>query len=149
MPDRGTRPAVNVQLAADTKGRAIVGVEVTNAGSDAGQDAPMREQVRGRADGDVREHLIDGGYVDLADVDRAAAAQVALYMPVPEPRKEGVDRHRPKKGDSAAVAAWRERMGTEAAQATYRRRSSTIETVNGELKTERGLTQLRVRGLAK
>ena len=31
MPDGGTRPAYNVQLAVDTESRAIVGVDVTNA----------------------------------------------------------------------------------------------------------------------
>ncbi len=36
MPDGGNRPAYNVQLAVDTASRAIVGVEATNAGSDAG-----------------------------------------------------------------------------------------------------------------
>ena len=34
--NRGFRPAVNLQLAVDTESRAIVGVEVTNAGSDKG-----------------------------------------------------------------------------------------------------------------
>ena len=39
MPDGGTRPAFNLELATDCGSRAIVGVEATNAGSDAGQDA--------------------------------------------------------------------------------------------------------------
>src|SRR3982750_1434566 len=46
MPDGGTRPAYNLELATDCDSRAIVGVEMTNAGSDAGQDAPMREHRR-------------------------------------------------------------------------------------------------------
>ena len=37
-------------------------------------------------------------------------------MPVPEPRKAGVDRYAPKATDSAAVAEWRQRMGTDAAK---------------------------------
>ena len=47
MPDGGTRPAYNLELAADCDSRAIVGVATTNAGSDAGQDQPMRDQVEG------------------------------------------------------------------------------------------------------
>jgi transposase len=148
MPDGGTRPAYNVQLAVDTASRAIVGVEVTNAGSDAGQSEPMREQVEERTGGEVKEQLIDGGYVKLEAIDRAAAA-VTVYMPVPRPKKAGVDPHEPKRTDSVAVAAWRERMGTEAAKATYKQRAATIETVNGELKTERGLDRFGVRGLSK
>ena len=151
MPDGGNRPAYNVQLAVDTESRAVVGVDVTNAGSDAGLAEPMRQQVEERTDQVVKDHLIDGGYVRLEDVDQAATADpaVTLYMPVPKPRKQGADPHQPKKTDSEAVAAWRQRMGTPEAKEVYKSRASTIETVNAELKTERGLTPFRVRGLSK
>jgi transposase len=151
MPDGGNRPAYNVQLAVDTQSRAIVGVAVTNAGSDAGLSEPMREQVRERTGQAVTEQLADGGYVKLDDLDRAAAAEpaVTMYMPVPKPRKKDADRHQPKKTDSEAVAAWRQRMGTAEAKAIYKGRAATIETVNAELKTERGLEPFRVRGTSK
>jgi hypothetical protein len=151
MPDGGTRPAYNVQLAVDTASRAIVGVDVTNAGSDAGLAAPMREQIAEQTGGAVTEQLVDGGYVKLEDLDRAAAAEpaVALYMPVPKPRKKGTDPHQPKKTDSGAVAEWRQRMGTPEAKAIYKGRAATVETVNAELKAERGLKPFRVRGLPK
>ena len=149
MPDGGTRPAYTLELATDCSSRAIVGVEMTNAGSDAGQDAPMRDQVEARAEEAVEEQLIDGGFVSLEAIDHAAVEEVTVYAPVPTPRKAGVDRHVPKPTDSAAVAEWRQRMGTTAAQQLYKQRSSTIETINGELKTERGLGRLLVRGLRK
>jgi transposase len=151
MPDGGNRPAYNVQLAVDTESRAIVGVDVTNAGSDAGLAEPMREQVQERTEGTVEQQLLDGGFVKLEDLDRAAAAEppVTMYMPVPKPRKKQTDPHWPKKTDSAAVAEWRMRMGTPEAKAIYKERASTIETVNAELKGERGLTPFRVRGLPK
>jgi transposase len=149
MPDGGTRPAYNVQLAVDTQSRAIVGVDVTNAGSDAGQREPMPQQVEERTGRSVPEQLVDGGFVKLDDAEQAAADEVTLYMPVPKPRKGGADPHQPKRGDSAAVGAWRERMGTDEAKAISKERASTIETVNGELKTERGLDRFRVRGISK
>lgn len=149
MPDGGTRPAYNLELATDCSSRAILGVEATNAGSDAGQDAPMRDQVEARADAAVEEQLIDGSFVTLEAIDRAAVEEVTIYAPVPKPRKAGVDRHAPKATDSVAVAEWRQRMGTPAAKQVYKQRSSTIETINGELKTERGLGRLLVRGLRK
>lgn len=150
MPDGGTRPAYNVQLAVDTESRAIVGVEVTNAGGDAGLAEPMRGQVEEQTHGTVKEHLLDGGYVRLEDVDRAAAAPaVTLYMPVPRPRKKDVDPHQPRESDTAAVAEWRQRMATDEAKAIYKGRASTVETVNGELKEVRGLKPFRVRGLSK
>lgn len=93
--------------------------------------------------------MLDGGYVKLDEVERAAADETTLYMPVPKPRKPGVDPHQAKKGDSPAAAEWRQRMGTEAARQIYKKRGSTIETVNGELKTERGLERFGVRGLSK
>ena len=73
----------------------------------------MRDQIQERTGQAVDEHLIDGGYVKLDDLDRAAAAEppVTMTMPVPKPRKKDADPHQPKKGDSEAVAAWRRRMG--------------------------------------
>src|SRR3954466_8325674 len=120
MPDGGTRPAYNLELATDCSSRAIVGVEMTNAGSDAGQDRPMRDQVEERADEAVEEQLIDGGFVSLEAIDRAAAEETTIYAPVPKPRKAGVDRHIPKPRDSAAAAEWRQRMGTAAAKQVYK-----------------------------
>ncbi|WP_390622261.1 IS1182 family transposase [Tautonia marina] len=151
MPDGGSRPAYNVQLAVDTESRAIVGVDVTNAGSDAGLAEPMRGQIAERTGGVVQEHLVDGGYVKLEDLDRAAASEppVTMTMPVPRPRKKDADPHRPKATDSEAVAQWRRRMGTSEAKSGYKDRAATVETVNGELKSERGLTPFRVRGLPK
>jgi Transposase DDE domain len=93
--------------------------------------------------------LLDGSFVSLEGIERAAAEEVTIYAPVPAPRRAGVDRHVPKPTDSAAVAEWRQRMGTPAAKRLYKQRGSTIETVNGELKTERGLGRVLVRGLRK
>jgi hypothetical protein len=149
MPDGGTRPAYNLELATDCNSRAIVGVEATNAGSDAGQDAPMRDQVETRADEAVEEQLLDGGFVSLEAIDRAAVEEVTTFAPVPKPRTPGVDRYAPKATDSEAVAQWRQRMGTAAAKKIYKQRSSTIETINGELKAQRGLVPFLVRGLRK
>src|SRR5262249_12355906 len=149
MPDGGTRPAYNLELATDCSSRAIVGVEMTYAGSDAGQDAPMRDQVEERADEAIEEQLIDGGFVSLEAISRAAPEAVTISMPVPTPRKAGVDPYTPKPTDSEAVAQWRQRMGRQATKQLYKQRSSTIETINGELKTERGLNRVLVRGLRK
>ena len=48
MADGGYRPAFNMQFAVDTDTRAIVGVGVTNSGSDAGQMVPMIDEVERR-----------------------------------------------------------------------------------------------------
>jgi transposase len=149
MPDGGTRPAYNVQLAVATDGRAVVGVDVTNAGSDVHQDQPLRQQVERRTGRSVNEQLIDGGYIGLEAIDAAAEAGVTVYAPVPKSKNKDVDPHQPKKSDSPAVAQWRVRMATPQAKATYKQRASTVETANGECKSYRGLTQTLVRGINK
>ena len=63
MPDRGSRPAFNVQLESDTTSRAVRDVDVTRAGSDAGQAEPRRQRVEVRTGRRVKEQLIDGGYL--------------------------------------------------------------------------------------
>jgi transposase len=65
MPDGGFRPGFNVQVATDTESRAIVEVDVTNEGTDKTQSEPLREQVQERTGEEVKEHLMDGGFVPL------------------------------------------------------------------------------------
>lgn len=149
MPDGGFRPAYNVQLAADVGARVIVGVAVTNAGTDMGQMKPMLEQVEARTEKLPQTVLVDGGFTKLADIEHATQAGLKVLAPVPVPRKEGVEPHAAKPGDSPEVAQWRQRMGTEEAKEEYKLRGATIETVNADLKAWRGLTQVGVRGADK
>ena len=116
MPGGGSGPGYNLQFAADVESRAIVGVAVTNAGSDVHESEPLRKQVEERTGEKVKEHLIDGGYVGLESIERAAEDGVTVYAPVPKPKKAGQDPHAARKGDGPGVAAWRQRMGTEAAK---------------------------------
>ena len=152
MPNGGFNPAVNVQLAADTKSRAIVGVEVSNEGSDsAGLSQPMRKQVEERTGQKVEEHLMDGGYLRMQDIEDAQEEKVKLYVP-PKPARDKKNQGRElevKAGDSEAVREWKQRMGSEEGKAIYKQRAQTSETVNADLRTYRGLTQILVRGLAK
>jgi transposase len=146
MPDGGFRPAYNVQLAQDPISRAVVGVAVAPDSSDKDQAEPMRQQVESRTGQRVLEQVVDGNYLTLEGIDEAAAAGVTLYVPVPKPKNKEQDRYAPRRDDSPAVAAWRRRMNTPEARAIYRTRASTAETVNGDLKTHRGLARLLVRG---
>jgi transposase len=152
MPNGGYHPAVNVQLATDTASRAIVGVEVSNAGSDsAGLSEPMREQVERRSGGKVRQHLLDGGYLRVQDIERGQEQGVELFLP-PKPARKPENRGRElevKPGDSVAVQAWKRRMASAEGQEIYRQRAATSETVNADLRCYRGLTPMTVRGLNK
>ena len=48
-----------------------------------------------------------------------------------------------------AVPAWKRRMSAETGKEVYRQRAATSETVNADLRTYRGLTQITLRGLKK
>jgi len=152
MPDGGYRPAYNVQVAVDAESRAVVGVDVTNEGSDSADLArPMREQVERRTGRAVKEHLLDGSYATKEEVERCEAAGVTLFAPPQQPRNKAAraSAYEPRPTDSEAVRRWRERMAGEAAQAVYKQRGSTVETVNADLKEHRGLRRLLVRGRDK
>ncbi len=62
MGDGGFRPAFNVQLATTCQDQVIVGVAVTNVGSDMAQMAPMVEQVIERSGSMPAQWLVDGGF---------------------------------------------------------------------------------------
>jgi transposase len=154
MPGGGTAPGYNVQFAVavpdgDAPGRAIVGVDVTNAGSDVHESQGMRRQVEERTGRKIQDHLIDGGYIGLDQIEAAAKDGTTVYAPVPQAKKEGVDRYQPRKTDSAAVGEWRQRMGTPQARQLYKQRAATCETANAECKTYRALGPMLVRGLKK
>lgn len=150
MPNGGFNPAVNVQLAADTGSRAIVGVEVSNEGSDnVGLSTPMRQQVRQRTGQTVSQHLLDGGYLRIDDIEQAG--EVELFVP-PRPARTASNRGRelePGRGDSPAILRWKQRMASAEGKEIYKQRAATSETVNADLRTHRGLTQMTVRGVAK
>jgi transposase len=152
MPNGGFNPAVNVQLATDTESRAIVGVEVSSEGSDnAGLGEPMRKQIEQRTCSKVKQHLVDGGYMRKDDIEQAHSQGVELFVP-PKPAKSPGNRGpelEPKRGDTEAVLRWKERMASEEGKQIYKQRAATSETVNADLRTSRGLTQMTVRGRAK
>ena len=150
MADGGFRPAFNGQLATDTAAQVIVGVDVTNLGSDQGQLAPMTEQVQGRYGQAPAEMLVDGGFAKHEDIIAVARPEVGctVYAPVPAPRDPTRDPYHARPGDPEVIAEWRQRMGTEAAKTIYKERAATSECVNA-IARNRGLQRFVVRGLAK
>jgi Transposase DDE domain len=112
--------------------------------------APMVEQIHERYEQYPKDVLVDGGFVKHEDIDTVSAPEqgCTVYGPVPKPKDTGKDRYAPRATDSAAVAAWRQRMASAEAQAIYKDRAATAECVNA-LARNRGLRQLLVRGVAK
>jgi len=150
MADGGFRPAHNVELATDTASQVITAVDVVNATSDAGQMPPLLEQHQERYGQRPKEALFDGGFAQLEDIEEVSSPEVGttVYAPLQKPRKEGRDPYQPLPGDRAAIAAWRQRMGTPEAKEIYKERAATAECVNA-ISRNRGLQQFLVRGLEK
>ena len=147
MPDGGWRPAYNVQWATDTAHDVIVGVGVTN-GNDAGEVGPMVSDIERRTGREPAAYLVDGGYATVATVEWAAQQGVTLYTPIPAARTPATG-GAPRRTDSAAVAAWRERMATAEAKTIYKERAASVERVNADARAWRGFTAFPVRGLRK
>jgi hypothetical protein len=146
--DGGYRPGYNVQFSTDTETGVIVGLEVTNAGTDSEQLTPMLDQLKERYDRTPDEALVDGGFSAIGAIEQADDRGCTVYAPLKDEAKQiaaGKDPHAPKKGDSDAVAAWRSRMGTEVAKQIYRLRCQTAEWVNAQCRNRR-LWQMPVRG---
>jgi len=151
MGDGGFRPAYNVQFATTTDSLVIIGVDVTNEGTDGGQIGPMFNQLEERYQELPDDYLADCGFVHLDDIAKLGSAGTNIYMPVrneEKKRAKGLNPHAPTKGDSEEVKQWRARMGTDAAKEIYKQRTATAEFPNAGCRN-RGLTQFRVRGLLK
>jgi transposase len=153
MPDGGFRPGYNVEFATDTGSGIVVGVDVTNVGSDSGQLAPMMEKIEEQFDITPDRVLADGDFATIDDIEALGnkPKTIAVYAPVKnatQQQAQGIDPYQPKPNDSFWVAAWRKRMGTPEAKAIYKRRSATAEWVNARARNH-GLRQFLVRGLEK
>jgi transposase/ribosomal protein L34 len=148
MANGGFSPGYNVQLATDAAQGVIVGVSVTNNGSDSGQAPPMIEQIARRTGHKPHEYLADAAYADKKSVETLAEMDITFYGAVPV-RAGKDDPFQPEMTDSAAVSAWRQRMGSKAGQAIYKDRSATSERVNADVRTYRTLDRMVVRGTAK
>jgi transposase len=151
MADGGFRPAYNVQFATATAGGVVVGVAVTNEGTDHEQLPPMLQQIEKRFDQKPQEVLVDGGFVTVESIDQVERSGTAVYAPPKEEQKQleaGKDPYARKSSDTDATAAWRVRMGTASAKTIYKERASTAEWVNAQARN-RGFYAVRVRGLQK
>ena len=114
MPDGGFRSAYNLQMATDVESQVIVAVAVTNRGTDQGEGLPVEEQVAQRTGRHPKAYLMDGGYVDLEQIENLEERGVQVYAPPKEGKgaEEAIRQRRTKPG----VEAWRMRMSSEEGQ---------------------------------
>lgn len=148
MPDGGFRPAYNPQFATDVDSGVIVGVHVSNEGTDAQQAEPVIADLMKRFGRAPQQYLLDGGYVNHLNITSLTEAGIELFAPPRQPRNEDVDPYEPQPGDPPEVVVWRKRMKSERGKNAYKQRASTAERINATLR-EMGLRQLNVRGVGK
>ena len=148
-PDGGFRPGYNVQMA--TAGsplggpRTIVGVRVTNAGTDMNSLTPMLDDIERRTEQLPKRIVADAGHASHDDIRSVTERGVEALVAVPE--------HSKKPGRKAdkdpPIAAWRERMEREDAKRLYAARAGLCELMNAHARSRYGLDQVLVRGLTK
>lgn len=147
MPDGGFRPGYNFQFAVagkETGGpRTIVGVRVTNLGSDMGSVTPLLHTTVANTGLFPRLWLADANHAKHACIQYADRLGVAVLIPVPEYEQQS------SKTVSEAVRIWRDRMSTPEGKRLYRGRASLAELVNASAKRRSALDHVLVRGLEK
>jgi transposase len=151
MADGGFRPAYNLQygVVGDRLGgpRTVVGVRVTNVGSDLGSLAPMVEQVRARTGALPGAVVADSNHAQHADL--AALLALGVEPAVAAPRPRGGRPRGPHADRSEPVERWRALLASERGKRLLRMRGSVCELANARQKGQQGLRQLLVRGLPK
>src|SRR3990167_8833080 len=93
---------------------------------------PILDDIERRTGKLPGEHLVDGGFVNLAAFTAAAARGITLYAPPmnpANPRPADAPRKHP---DSPAAAQWRRRMERTESKEIYKLRAATAETVNAD-----------------
>jgi len=148
MPDGGYRPGYNIQLASagsELGGpRTIVGLRVTNVGSDMGSVTPMLADIAARTGQLPKTLLADANHAKHACIDEATRQGVRVLIAVPK-RELAPSTTEP----SDAVVAWRDRMQSAEGKRDYRARAGLCELPNAHFKCHHGNASVLVRGLAK
>lgn len=146
MGDGAFRPAYNVQLATagDPVGgpRTIVGVRVTNVGSDQAAVEPMLDEIERRTGALPKAIVADADHSDRASIEGAAARGVRPVIASSKREKSSAPR-------SPAVNAWLEDIRSDDAKSLLRARPSLAELTNAHAKTRFTMSSLLVRGTAK
>ncbi len=150
MPDGGFRPGYNVQFATTLDTLVIVGVDLTNAGSDGGQMGPMVEQIKAQQGELPGEYYTDGGFSTKDDIENVGLQGITVLTPVKEAERqerEGKDPYAPRSDEGPILTMWRQLMGSAEGKKKYTLRSK-CEWSNAQVRN-RGLYRVLVRGLEK
>jgi transposase len=82
QPDGGFGPAYNVQTTTAAEGKALVSIDVTQAGNDFEQLQPALDRVQRTLSCKPEQAVVDGGYISQANILETATTGVELIGPV-------------------------------------------------------------------
>lgn len=151
MANGGFDPAFNVQFVTDADSRVIVGVEVTNEGTDGGQLPPMLDQLESHYGRRPSQALVDSAFATQDSVTKVESKGTAVFGGIPRAgqlEKSGKDPYSPQKRDTPEYKVFRERMSQAESQELFKQRPSVAEFPNAVCRNH-GLRQFLVRGLEK
>ena len=151
MANGGFDPAYNVQFSSDAETQLIVGVDVTNEGTDATLMPPMLDQLESAYGKRPDRCLVDSAFAtkeSVTAVERQGTTVVGGIPRAGELKQKGIDPHAPQRGDSPEYIQFRQRMSQPEYQQLFRERPRVAEFPNAVCRNQ-GLRQFLVRGLAK
>jgi transposase len=143
MANGAMAPAYNVQVKTDPESAVVVGVSVTNNGSDRGKLTPAINEIHHRYRKRPDQILADVGFDSHTDIEAVEGAGTAVFVPLP--KKEAARKVKPK--DGPGVRKWKERMALEETKTVYAKRIKT-EMTHAQMRNH-GFLQMPVRGLEK
>lgn len=147
----GFNPAYNVQFANDGDARVIVGVDVTNEGSDGNEMVPMYTKVTSSFGVIPKRYVIDAAFATKEAVTSVEKKQTKVVAPIPrqqEAIKNGKDPYQRQDGESTEFGNFRARMAQQHYKDILKMRPSQAEYPNAVCRNH-GLQQFNVRGLVK
>jgi transposase len=104
MADGGFRPGYNVQVVSAAGEQIVLGLEVTNTGSDRGLMRPMMEQSQVLSGHLPEGYLVDGGFGSAEDIEWAHGKGVKVYCPPTQSKRARRDTN-PARSANASMPA--------------------------------------------
>jgi transposase len=150
-------PAYNAQAAASTDG-IIIAADVTTEAVDNHQLVPLVDQACANADAvglDRPDTVVaDAGYFTNDNIDYrrnddpdGPARPAPIIPPARDKRRVRIATHGPIPKSTTPAQIMERTLATKTGAALYKQRAPTIEAIFGNIKTGRGISRFRRRGL--
>lgn len=151
MANGGFDPAFNVQFSTDAATQIIVGVDVTNEGTDGSEMPPMLDTLEEQYGKRPDTCLVDSAFATKESVTEVEQKGTTVIGGIPRAgqlEKNGHDPYTAQRHDTPEYIRFRERMAQPESQELFKQRPKVAEFPNAVCRNQ-GLRQFLVRGLQK